>query len=52
MLLRDFGLVFAGVFCDFCCGWVVAGFFLFLLSFLFLSPYVYFLYAQGHLRFL
>jgi hypothetical protein len=49
MLLRVFGLVFARVFWDFCCGWVFAAFFLFLLfllPFLFLCPFVYFFYAQ------
>jgi hypothetical protein len=60
MLLRVFGLVFVGVFWDFCCGWVFAGFVfsffsffpLVSLPFLFLCHFVYFLYAQGRLRFL
>jgi hypothetical protein len=35
ILLRVFGLVFTGVFWEFCCGWVFAGFFLFLCPFCF-----------------
>jgi hypothetical protein len=52
ILLRVFGLVFTGVFWEFCCGWVFAGFFLVFLPFLFLCPFVYFFYAQGCLHFL
>jgi hypothetical protein len=37
--------VFAGVFWDFCCGWVYAGFLLVSLPFLFLCYFIYFLYA-------
>jgi hypothetical protein len=36
MLVRVFGLVLAGLFWDFCCGWVFAGFLLVSLPFLFL----------------
>jgi len=52
ILSRVFGLVFAGVFWDFCCGWVFAGFFLVSMPFMFFCLFVYFLYAQGHLHFL
>jgi hypothetical protein len=54
MLLRVFGLVFVGVFWDFCCGWVFAGFgfFFFLFLPLFLCPFCFYviLYTSCMLR--
>jgi hypothetical protein len=52
ILLRALGLVFQGVFRISVVVGSLRVFFLVSLPFLFLCPFVYFLYAQGRLRFL